>query len=163
MNSSAGERYQVHEHPALRQATANLIDSGIAICNAKTGERILHAPPHLSLKATSTTAYKFPKLENIFHDPMPWHDFTLTQQLLFCGEHMLGDKATSNTWGIDVSPLQDLVAVAFSNLPTAVPVYIMPVGEEGKVVIKPIEDDEGSECFKFSTPLDLDSLEGNTP
>lgn len=128
------------------------------MCNTKTGERVLHAPPHESLKATSTTAFKLPTLGTMFRQ-VPWQEFTLNQQLLFRGEYMLGDNAESITWGFDISPLQDLVAVTISHHPTAVPTYTNPSDEESKLVIMPAEDE--SEGFTLATALDLDSVQGN--
>jgi hypothetical protein len=129
------------------------------MCNAKTGERVLHAPPQ-SLNATTTTAFKLRTLDTMFHDQVPWQEFTMNQQLLFRGEYNLGDHAESIPWGIDISPLQDLIAVSVSHQPTAVPTYVNPAEEESKVVILPPEDGL-SEGHTLAIPLDLDSTEGN--
>jgi hypothetical protein len=128
--------------------------------NAKTGERVLHAPPHQSLNATTTTVFKLPTLTTVVNSHVPWLEFAMNQQLLFRGEHMLGDYAESIAWGIDTSPLQDLIAVCVSQQATAVPTYTNPADEESQVVILPPED-RRTEQFTFATTLDLDSTEGN--
>jgi hypothetical protein len=127
--------------------------------NTKTGDRVVHAPPHLSLNATTATAFKLPALVASL-DQVPWQEFAFDQQLLFRGEHTLGDNAESIAWGIAMSPLQDLVAVSISHQPTTVPIYTNLAGEESKVVVLPPEGGP-SEGFTFPTPLDLDSAEGN--
>jgi hypothetical protein len=96
----------------------------------------------------------------MFHDQVPWQEFAINQQLLFRGEYNLGDYAETIPWGIDISPLQDLVAVNISHQATAVPTYINPAHVESKVVILPPEDGL-SEGYTLATPLDLNSAEGN--
>jgi hypothetical protein len=126
------------------------------MCNAKDGERVLHAPPQ-SVNASTTTAFKMPMLKGTPPDLVPWLDFTMNQQLLFRGEHSLGDGAESIVWGMDISPLQDLVAVSVWHQPSAVPTYIIPAEEESKIVI--LAPENGIADFSLATELELDSTE----
>jgi hypothetical protein len=102
------------------------------------GGQTLHLCPHISLGRETKVDFSTPSLEPNF-SPIAkgWTESIYSQSLVYGVENKLGREVSSTVWGMDASPLGDILVVAATFHPRNVPDYNIPSTARVALAISP--------------------------
>jgi hypothetical protein len=102
---------------------------------------------------------KLPLLQAHDMRPHTWKEQIRIQESILSAQKRLNGKTTAWFWGMDCSPLGDLMALNFNILPTDVPVYFIPSDRRSSLLMAPIKFHESS-AFALPQPIDINKSSG---
>jgi hypothetical protein len=124
-----------------------------------SGKPIVLTSIHSDIQDETRLDYTIPALHNLSRKKSLWQIGVLDRQYIFAATNELHGAAGSNIWGLDISPLGNLVAVVQTCHPTDSPSYIIPSKVEASISITPTLE-RSLEMFSFPHSFDITGPSG---
>ncbi|KAF2670952.1 hypothetical protein BT63DRAFT_453323 [Microthyrium microscopicum] len=124
-----------------------------------SGKSIILTSIHSDVEEETRLIYKLPDLKDYKDEMAVWQNDALERQYDFAADNELDGAAGSQNWGLDISPMGNLTAVAQICYPNDTPMYVIPSKIIAAIAISPTLE-RSTEIMPFPKLFDITDLSG---